>query len=44
MHSSKFSLELSVDCSNSVVAEIPSSCARIIEAKAECSDKTDAQF
>lgn len=32
------------DCSSSVVAEIPSSCARIIKAKAECSDKMDAQF
>lgn len=35
---------VSVDCSSSVVAEIPSSCARIIKAKAECSDKMDAQF
>lgn len=44
MHSGKFSLELSVDCSSSVVAEMPSSCARILKAKAECSDKMDAQF
>lgn len=33
-----------VHCSSSVVAEMLSSCARILKAKAECSDKMDAQF